>query len=193
MRKQTMRSKHEIRMKHRAKRDLMTPEAVVEQSAAIQARLLDHPAVREARSWFVYASFRCEVGTHELIRLLLERNCHVSIPLVVGEQMIAREISSLEALRAGPLGILEPTPGEDYPARIDACVCPGLAFTERGDRLGRGRGYYDRFLAVHQPALIVGLAFDWQIVPELPSEAYDQRMDLVVTDERAISIRHGLT
>jgi 5-formyltetrahydrofolate cyclo-ligase len=61
-----------------------------------------------------------------------------------------------------------------------------VAFTERGERLGAGRGYYDRYLAAHPPRLAIGFALECQIVPELPMELHDRRMDFVITEKRIL-------
>jgi 5-formyltetrahydrofolate cyclo-ligase len=66
-------------------------------------------------------------------------------------------------------------------------LVPGVAFTRAGARLGRGAGYYDRFLAGADPAAVkVGLAFSSQIVPELPEEPFDVRLDRLVTESAVI-------
>lgn len=185
-------SKQKIRADHRAKRNALPRHAVVEMSQSIAARLLASDAVRGAKNWFIYVSCAGEVDTRETIRTLLERHHTVAVPLVVGEQIIPRPIRSLDELHLGTFGILEPPHGEPFSGPFDVCVCPGVAFDERGDRLGTGRGYYDRYLAAHRAPLVVGLAFDWQIVPQLPAEAYDQKMDLIITERRTISIRPAL-
>lgn len=156
-------------------------------STAIINRLLNLSDVVEAKTWFVYVSTASEVATHGLLRMLLERRYTVVVPRMVGAgQMIARQIHSLDELRLGARGILEPPAGEPLHRLIDVCVCPGLAFSEHCDRLGWGPGYYDRFLATQQCLLTVGLAFERQIIPQLPCEAHDRRMDIVITEKRVI-------
>ncbi len=151
--------------------------------------LLNLPAVRSAKSWFVYVSSGSEVNTHQLIRDLLERGLLVAVPRVIsGDEMIAQQIRSFEELHLGLFGFLEPPIGEAHHGGIDVCICPGVAFTERGDRLGSGRGFYDRYLAAHPPRLAIGLAFELQLVAQLPMEAHDRRMDYIVTERQAIQV-----
>ena len=74
------------------------------------------------------------------------------------------------------------------PAQPQALLVPGLGFTERGERLGRGGGHYDRVLGQFL-GLSVGLCFEQQLQSHLPREAHDQRVEMVVTDERVIDNR----
>src|SRR5262249_46021165 len=101
-------------------------------------------------------------------------------------EMVPQQIRAWDELRLGEFGILAPAPGEAFAGAIDVCVCPGVAFTDRGERLGAGRGYYDRYLAAHPPRLAIGFALECQIVPELPIELHDGRMDFVITEKRIL-------
>jgi 5-formyltetrahydrofolate cyclo-ligase len=183
-------SKSEIRAQVRQARDnwqQKSPADFTAASAAIGQRLLGLSNVVEAKTWFVYVSTRSEVATRDLLRTLLERRYSVAVPLMVGAgQMIARQIHSLDELRLGPRGILEPAVGEPLHGLIDVCVCPGLAFSQYCDRLGWGPGYYDRFLATQPHLLAVGLAFECQMVSQLPCEPHDHHMDLIITEKRVI-------
>ena len=182
-------SKTEIRRELRARRNALEPASRISAAVNIHTRLVDLDAVRDAKTWFTYVSSGSEVGTHDLIHTLLARGCTVTAPLVVGpDTMIARQIHAFEELHLGEFGILAPSPGEPFGGAIDVCICPGVAFTERGERLGAGRGFYDRYLAAHPPRLAIGLSFECQLVPELPLELHDRRMDFVITEMRVIQI-----
>jgi len=92
--------------------------------------------------------------------------------------------------KAGPLGILEPK-GEQRletgQARGLVVFVPGIAFDERGNRLGHGKGYYDRLIKELSPgATFVALAYDFQVVETVPCESWDQRVHLIVTERRTI-------
>ena len=94
-------------------------------------------------------------------------------------------------LATGRFGILEPKPEAIRPAaadQIDVALAPGLAFDETGNRLGRGMGYFDRLLQETSGARIA-LAFDFQLLGEVPTEAHDTRMDFIVTETRLIKIK----
>ena len=106
-------------------------------------------------------------------------------PRVTGENLTFHAVENPAAqLVPGTLGILEPSPClTTIPLdRIDAFLCPGLAFDPDGGRLGRGRGYYDRILAAARPgAPKVGVCFSYQKVADTFAEAHDMPMDLVVS------------
>lgn len=185
-----MLSKTAIRREIRAARDALGAGERRHASQAICERLLALPAIRDAKSWLVYVSMRSEVETHDLIRTLLDRGHVVTAPLVTGsERMAACRIGSFEELQLGEFGILEPRRGDPYSDFIEVCVCPGLAFTERGERLGWGQGYFDRYLVAQPPELAIGVAYECQIIAELPQEIHDRRMDFVITEGRAINCR----
>jgi 5-formyltetrahydrofolate cyclo-ligase len=90
----------------------------------------------------------------------------------------------------GPLGILEPSPEAPRPdvSAIDVVLVPGIAFDERGVRAGFGGGFYDRLLPLVAEAVRVGVAYDEQITPQVPLEAHDVVMDIVVTPRRTMRI-----
>ncbi len=100
-------------------------------------------------------------------------------------------LSAWDALVVGPVGTKEPAPIPELAVEIrdaDLILVPGLAFDRAGRRLGRGRGYYDQVLTQAAPqCLKVGIAFDWQIVDEIPVEAHDRTVDLVVTPQEIFS------
>ena len=183
-------SKPMIRRRMRGTRDAMSEQQIAAASAIIVARLLGLEAIRDARTWFTYVSAGSEVSTAPLVKLLLQTNFTVNVPRVVQPgQMIAQQIHSWEELQPAAFGFLEPIGEIDvFEDSIDVCVCPGLAFTQRGERLGSGGGFYDRYLATNPPKLSVGLAFECQIVEELPMIAHDRSMDLIVTEKRTIHV-----
>ena len=106
----------------------------------------------------------------------------VVLPVVTGPaEMELRRYRSADDLSMGAFGIMEPT-GEPFTslAEIDLAVVPGMAFDTRGNRLGRGKGYYDRFLSQLPQATKVGLCFPFQKFPGVPTDENDVRMDLVI-------------
>ncbi len=181
-----MLSKTEIRQKCRAERNLLNPAVRAAASDTICAELLKMDVIRDAKTWFIYVSYGSEVGTYELIRKLMSQGSTVTVPRISGPEMLPQQIRAWDELRLGEFGILAPSSGETFTGAIDVCVCPGVAFTERGERLGAGRGYYDRYLAAHSPRLAIGLALECQIVPQVPMELHDRRMDFVITEKRII-------
>lgn len=143
---------------------------------------------RSARNIFCYVSMPMEVETRGLILRCLEEGKSVCIPRVVPEtdRIEARGLERWEgAFLPGPFGILEPDPSVTpsvEPSRIDCVIVPGLAFDRDGYRLGRGKGYYDRFLkGLGARASRIALAFDFQCVDRVPREAHDEKVDRVLS------------
>jgi 5-formyltetrahydrofolate cyclo-ligase len=102
--------------------------------------------------------------------------------------MIARQIQSFDELQLSEFGIRAPPSGDSYRGIIDVCVCPGLAFSETGDRIGGGLGFYDRYLAHQPPRVAIGLVLERMVKPWLPVDSHDRRMDYVVTENRVIHV-----
>ena len=141
-------------------------------------------------------NFRSEVETLSLIQQCLSEGKKVSVPLTVPEnsRLIPYNISDpATELRPGYCGIPEPDPMRLQtvsPGEIDVVIVPGSVFDEKGGRLGYGGGYYDRFLSNDAPqALRVGLAFELQVVPEVPTLLHDQQLHYLVTEKRVVSLR----
>lgn len=177
-----MESKKELR-KHMA--SLKTQPAFLAmrqlQSAKILAQLENHPAFKKATTILLYYSLGDEVDTHQFIRKW-SRKKRILLPVVVGKDLELRVYTSPEELIVGAYNIEEPT-GELFTSynTIDFIVVPGVAFDSKGNRLGRGKGYYDRLLPQIPSAYKAGICFPFQLVEEIPTESFDIRMDEIIT------------
>lgn len=146
------------------------------------SRLLAHPAVVNAETILMYYSLADEVNTHEAVDALVRRGKTVLLPRVIdGENMEIRIYESRDDLAPGHYGIMEPT-GKLYTCyeNIDVAVVPGMAFDAAGHRLGRGKGYYDRFLPKATHAYKIGVCFDFQKRAAIPADDFDVTMDCVI-------------
>ena len=150
-------------------------------SAAIFSAVERLPEFRAARTVAVFAALPDEPATDEVLARSASTR-RVVLPRVEGDAMRFYACRP-DALVFGAFGILEPQGERPCPAgEIDLVVCPGVAFTADGRRLGRGRGYYDRYLG--DPAFRgfrVGVCYAHQLVDDLPVEPHDVRMDRVIT------------
>ena len=150
-------------------------------SAAIFSAVERLPEFRAARTVAVIAALPDEPATDEVLARWASTR-RVVLPRVEGDAMRFYACRP-DALVFGAFGILEPQGERPCPAgEIDLVVCPGVAFTADGRRLGRGRGYYDRYLG--DPAFRgfrVGVCYAHQLVDDLPVEPHDVRMDRVIT------------
>lgn len=155
--------------------------SATQQSAEILAALEAHPAFRAADTVLLYHSLKDEVDTHEFIRKW-SRLKRILLPVVVGDDLELRVYTGPEDLAIGAYGIEEPTGAcfTDY-AAIGFIAVPGVAFDRNGNRLGRGKGYYDRLLPRIPAAYKAGICFPYQLVEEVPAEPFDIRMDEIIT------------
>ena len=152
------------------------------QSAKILAALEAHPAFRAANTILLYHSLGDEVDTHTFIKKWSSEK-RILLPVVVGDDLELRIYTGPDDMTTGSYGIEEPT-GEvftDY-AAIDLIAVPGVAFDRKGNRLGRGKGYYDRLLPRIPSAYKAGICFPFQLVEEVPADSYDVRMDIIITN-----------
>ena len=160
------------------------------QSANILTALEAHPAFRAANTVLLYHSLNDEVDTHEFIQKWSNKK-RILLPVVVGDDLELRIYTGPENMSiCSVYGIEEPT-GEaftDY-AAIDFIVVPGVAFDAKGNRLGRGKGYYDRLLAGSR-ATKIGVGYDFQLVNDIDTEPHDIGVDIVITQSHVITVRH---
>jgi len=137
-----------------------------------------------------YVPFRNEVDVLPLLRSLLQRGARIVLPKVrkAERRIDACLVDDLEDLERGAYGILEPRSELRVdPREIDLVIVPGVAYDESRNRLGYGGGYYDRFLAaLSARAVSVAPAFELQVVPQLPRDVHDRRVDIIVTEKRVI-------
>lgn len=151
-------------------------------SLHVVRRLLSHPRLAESKTVMLYLSLPDEVDTHTLVDTLLCMGKRVLLPVVVGEGVMRVCLyTGKDSLAVGAYGIQEPTgaPYEDL-ADIDVVVVPGMVFDSFGHRLGRGKGYYDRFLTRIPHAYKIGMCFDFQKVEHVPTDANDVSVDEVL-------------
>ena len=157
-------------------------------SSVIQKKLFRLTEFQKARTVLFYASFDGEVDTFEMIKQALKLGKIIALPAILRQpkKLIATTISDLQDLEEGPHGILQAKSDrqkEIEADELDLAIVPGVAFDRKNNRLGRGGGYYDRFLnALPDHIPTVGLAFDFQIVDSLPTEDHDRAVSNVVTN-----------
>lgn len=173
--------KKELRKQIKNLKNQYSPEQKIEMSRPLWQELEQNILFRQARTVLLYWSMEDEVFTHDYVNKWAGEKT-ILLPCVKGDVLELRVFEGMESLQPGEVfGILEPV-GEiftDYDA-IDMIVVPGVAFDRQGNRLGRGRGYYDKILKETRVAKKVGICFDFQFVEEVPVDELDVRMDVVV-------------
>ena len=171
--------KDELRRSISQQKRQFTPQQLAQLSLPVLERL--HPLLREPQVILAYYALPDEVNTHQLINELVAEGKTVLLPKVLDDTtMELRRYTGPNDLCEGAYHIMEPIGATftDY-AQIDLALIPGLAFDAHGHRLGRGKGYYDRFLTAFTGRTI-GVCFDFQKVAEVPVDAHDVAVNMVV-------------
>jgi 5-formyltetrahydrofolate cyclo-ligase len=183
--------KRALRADMRGRRARQDPEAAAEASGRVRARLLSLPELKAARRIAVYLAVPHEVQTDGIIAGLRAGDAALCVPAAAGSgaPYCFVDFPPGAALERGALGISQPVQRVAIdPAAIDVALVPGLAFDGAGGRLGHGGGHYDRMLAGVENVFRVAIAFDFQLVEQVPMGAADIRMNAVVTDARLIRV-----
>jgi len=185
------------RLRQRLRKTLASIPAdqVKAQSAACCKLLVQQREYTKAEIIMVFLSLPAELDTTPLVLRAWQDRKRVLVPQVSWEQrrMMPVEIRSLtHDLVESMAGIREPVSGVPIPVpMIDLVIVPGLGFDEHGNRLGRGRGFYDRFLAHPElRAVKCAVAFEEQLCAEIPSDPLDVRVDMLVTNMKARRMKH---
>lgn len=171
--------KNELRQYIKQQKRQFTSQQLAQLSLPVLDRL--RPLLRDAKVVLAYYSLPDEVDTHVLIDELVAEGKTVLLPKVLDDStMELRRYTGPQDLCEGAYHIMEPSgePFTDF-SQIDVALIPGIAFDAQGHRLGRGKGYYDRFLSLLKTQTI-GLCFDFQKVAEVPVDAHDVVVDRVV-------------
>ena len=179
--------KYELRAEARQ----LAAEPDLAAAVATQTRLLELPECRGARVVALYAASSWEVSTQRLAEELAGRGARLLFPRVEGRELELAAVEKLDELRPGYRGIFEPPPESPQTAanQVDLFVIPGVLFDRHGRRLGRGGGHYDRLLARARPdACRVGLCYARRVVEEIPVEAWDMGVNVLVTEDEAIRV-----
>jgi 5-formyltetrahydrofolate cyclo-ligase len=159
----------------------------------IENRLFEFANFLEAKIVLLYVNSNCEVATRDIIKRSYQYNKIVVLPAFHTEKFqmsLMKVVDPDTELKLGPRKILEPDPDKCKPVpieNIDIAIIPGIAFDEKGGRIGSGEGYYDRLI----PKLAVttrkvSLAFESQIVQQIPMEPHDKFVDIIITEQRTI-------
>lgn len=191
--------KASFRRNMRAKLQTLTPEDIRRRSARIAAKLIQSAWWQETELILAFCAMIGEVDANAIIHAAFDAGKMVGVPRVAGADLIFHYIRNLA--RAGdftlsPFGIKEPLaslPVVDFAQRVSPkclIVTPGLAFDRQKHRLGRGKGFYDRFLPQARTArecVAIGVCFAEQLLAYVPAGVHDQAVDGVITEQAIIS------
>ena len=153
-------------------------------------RVLSVPEIADAKFVYGYRNLSWETGTEELLERLWSSGIQVALPKVLGDTMEFFHVRSTNDLSEGAFHILEP---KDTCEQIRwpgaPILVPGLAFSRQGNRLGKGGGYYDKFLAKEPDHPTIALAYEFQMTDEVPCEEHDRPVSMIVTESGIYHIR----
>ncbi|MEA1940269.1 MAG: 5-formyltetrahydrofolate cyclo-ligase [Candidatus Caldatribacteriota bacterium] len=192
-------SKEEIRRVIYKKRCSLSSKEIERKSSKITEILRDTLEFRNSKDIMFYVATRSEVQTEEIIKKSLLIGKNVSVPIMLnGSNNLSPSvlINFDKELKKRKKGILEPE--EKYvrvisPEKLDLIILPGIAFDYKGNRIGRGMGYYDRFLKkINYSAKIIALSFEMQIVDKIPVDANDISVHKIITEKRVIKTANNI-
>ena len=185
--------KERLRKEILGKRILLSPEEINEYSSVIFKKLKKTEYYLQSKNIMFYVATKSEVQTKNMIEKSINIGKNISIPVMdckSGNLHPSLLIDFNNELEKNNQGIFEPK-GEFkrfFPeAKLDLIIVPGVAFDIMGNRLGRGKGYYDHFLkAIASSILKIALAYEIQIVEKIPTDTNDVPVDMIITEKRFI-------
>ena len=197
-------NKQELRKLKMHERDSLSRDEAQALSDIITEKILSLKEYKEADTILTYVSCRSEVITDNLILAALKEGKKVGVPKVEGDIMNFYYINSLDELETGYFGVREPVVSQNTsvslsdnngtvkPPVSDPSGClmivPGLAFDKDLNRIGYGKGFYDKYFQSHidAPFIKCGIAFDIQLCEKIEADRYDQPLDMLVTENSVI-------
>ena len=186
-------AKSQIREEIAQKFAALSAKEIAEKTKAIENRLFDFANFLESKITLLYVNNKHEVLTGNILKRAYIYNKIVVLPVYNTEnfEMELKKVDNLEKdLNPGPRDILQPDESRCKVVpidKIDIAIIPAVALDEKGGRIGSGKGYYDRLI----PRLAittrkVALAFEAQIIPQVPIESHDKHVDIIITENRVI-------
>ena len=176
-----IRLKKAIRIKIRDMKKTISEDTKAVQSQSIFQTLVNKPDFQNAQTILCYWSMPDEVHTHDFVMQWYKKKT-ILLPVVQGNELELKIFQGLDSMQTGTAyGIKEPI-GSVFQnfSDIDIIIVPGVAFDKMGNRLGRGKAYYDKLLRVAFRAKKIGVCFDFQFIEKIPVEVHDIPMDEVL-------------
>jgi 5-formyltetrahydrofolate cyclo-ligase len=180
------RAKQRMRELLIQKRRMMSAEERSTQSALILSQLEKMTVFQEAKTVLLYYPKNNEVDVLPLFKRY-KRDKVLLLPVTHRRGMTANPYEGNDKMHRGKVGIPEPTT-PPYEGEIDLIIVPAVAFDKQGNRLGRGGGYYDRFLKKQSHATFIGVGYDFQLVDEVPVRKHDQKMHRIILPSQTIQV-----
>lgn len=178
-----MEQKRDIRKGVLKKRNELSEWEWDEKSHRIYEKVVNHPFFLEADTVYCYVDYNREVGTRNIIETAWKMQKKVAVPKIDENEMNFYYIHSFLELHDGYRGILEPKNAMKANDESMLVIMPGVAFDKEKNRLGYGKGFYDRFLQKHTNCHTLALGFEMQLIDSVPAGEYDIRPEVLITEE----------
>lgn len=186
--------KKEIRRKMLALRRALSDEEIGRRAENLTRWILALPEYQEAKRIMAFLAMKGESNLDELLKRALADGKEVYVPVCLPERrMEAGRLLSMDHFIKGPLGLRDLPRGYETckPEELDLVLVPGVACDRKGNRLGMGAGYYDRYLARVPYEKRIAALWDFQVAEAVPSEPFDRKMAKIVTDKGIIVTKRG--
>lgn len=181
-----MTNKKLTRTAIKEKRYALRESEVQSLSQECVSKVLQFPELLEARTVCIYMPTGNEIDTSAIIQYCLENQKRVAAPRIEGDTMDFYYFQSIVDLKQGAYDIWEPTGTERVTDEESVVIMPGVAFDLDCNRIGYGKGYYDKYLSKHPKMKKIALAYEFQIVGKIKREIHDIRPEMIVTERRVI-------
>jgi len=181
-------AKRELRTRMQALRNVLPASAHAERSARACRLIVELPRFGAARTIAGYVAMRKELDLRAALQHASAQGQRVVLPRIAEQELTFHVQLPDQALQENAWGVLEPAPEAERVelSEIDLLLIPALALDLRGQRIGYGKGYYDRMLSRMPDAYTVGSVYDFQLLAEIPNEAQDVPVQHIITDSRSL-------
>lgn len=176
--------KAKIRRRIRNKKNVLSDMDKAQGSSAVFEKIESLIEFKNAKSVLMYWSLPDELPTHNFI-VKWSAKKQMLLPMVKGDKMLIKPFTTTDELRKSDMGIWEPEAQKEYLRQIDLVIVPGIAFDKQKNRLGRGKGYYDRYFN-NKNITKIGVCYDFQLLEVIPTEPFDVKMDKIITPNYTI-------
>ncbi len=182
-----METKKELRKRVLNIRNSMSIENVEKNSSIIIDKIVNTDIYKQSKVVFIYMDFNKEVMTSQLIKRMLSEKKRVVIPYTdtINTELIPSEITKQADLKLNSFGYYEPVSIMPVdPEEIDLVIVPGVVFDKQLNRIGFGKGYYDKILIKLKPSAVkIAVAHEFQVFELIPTEEHDIKMDMIITEK----------
>lgn len=176
--------KSRIRRRIRNKKNILSDLDKAYAVSKVFEKIEQLPQFQQANKVLLYWSMVDELATHSFIEKWSAKK-QIFLPMVKNEKLLVKPFTTKADLFKSELGIWEPVTQREYLNQIDLVIVPGIAFDRKLNRLGRGKGYYDRYFEKAN-VMKIGIGYDFQLFENLPTSAHDIKMDKIITPNYTI-------